>query len=110
RYLSAAIWSGSLCCSIEPESPAAFAGPWAFSRIVSSRLSAIGSLPGQRGATAANGLKTRLAGELTNGRPENRQIVLHLAIRRLPLRWRLVGDDAAAAMAAELAAANSAVA
>ena len=37
RYLSASIWSASGCCRIETASPLASAGPWAFSRIVSSR-------------------------------------------------------------------------
>jgi hypothetical protein len=44
RYLSAAIWSASPCCSTDPESPLAFRGPAAFSRIVSSRSSAISEL------------------------------------------------------------------
>ena len=41
RCLSAAICSVSLCCSTDPASPDAFAGPLAFSRISSSRFSAI---------------------------------------------------------------------
>ena len=40
KYLSASIWSVSLCCSTLPASPAALAGPWAFWRIVSFRSSA----------------------------------------------------------------------
>lgn len=70
RYLSAAICSESGCCSIEPESPEALAGPEAFSRMESARSSVTGvPLNGQR-TCASNVLFIPWRSELTMGRAE----------------------------------------
>jgi hypothetical protein len=87
RNLAASICSDSLCCSTLPASPDAFAGPWAFSRMLSSRFSAMINLDLQLKMLPSICRNTPVGRELTEKREEI------FPMRRLGVRRVLARDD-----------------